>query len=275
MKLQFLGTAAAEGWPGMFCNCDICKLARERKGKNYRARSGLLINDDIMVDFSPDTFLQARTYDIDLSAIKTIFVTHSHTDHFAPGEMLYRYYAYHQTSKTLTVYGDEAVVSMGNHAKEAYRMLENIDTIQFAQLAPYQWHETSTARVLPLLARHMEQEECLLYVIETGGKRLFYGMDSNIYPEQTFQALAGLKLDCAILECTLLTGIAGSTSHCNLTEMFSIQKRLLESGAADSHTKFIASHFSQHNGTLLHEDIEEQIRPHGIEPAYDGMTVEV
>ena len=27
MKVRFLGTAAAEGWPAVFCNCENCKKA--------------------------------------------------------------------------------------------------------------------------------------------------------------------------------------------------------------------------------------------------------
>jgi phosphoribosyl 1,2-cyclic phosphodiesterase len=29
MKLNFLGTAAAEGFPAIFCNCEYCKEARK------------------------------------------------------------------------------------------------------------------------------------------------------------------------------------------------------------------------------------------------------
>lgn len=39
MKLQYLGTAAAEGFPGMFCNCTACERARKAGGKNIRTRS--------------------------------------------------------------------------------------------------------------------------------------------------------------------------------------------------------------------------------------------
>ena len=29
MKLTYLGTAAAEGLPALFCNCEFCQKARE------------------------------------------------------------------------------------------------------------------------------------------------------------------------------------------------------------------------------------------------------
>ena len=28
MKLKYFGTAAAEGWPGLFCSCPTCEEAR-------------------------------------------------------------------------------------------------------------------------------------------------------------------------------------------------------------------------------------------------------
>ena len=32
MKIQYLGTAAAEGLPALFCGCEICQNARKTKG---------------------------------------------------------------------------------------------------------------------------------------------------------------------------------------------------------------------------------------------------
>ena len=67
MKIQYWGTAAAEGVPGIFCSCDTCKAARIKKGRCVRTRSQLLINDDLLVDFGPDTFAHTLKYDFDMS----------------------------------------------------------------------------------------------------------------------------------------------------------------------------------------------------------------
>ena len=48
MKLQYLGTGGAEGFPGMFCACRACRRAREQK--QYKARSCSLINDSVLID---------------------------------------------------------------------------------------------------------------------------------------------------------------------------------------------------------------------------------
>ena len=50
MKVTFLGTAAAEGFPAVFCNCRFCKEARVLGGKNLRTRSQSIVNDDLLID---------------------------------------------------------------------------------------------------------------------------------------------------------------------------------------------------------------------------------
>ena len=84
MKITFLGTAAAEGMPALFCNCEYCKEARKRGGKNIRTRSQSLINDDLLIDFTADSYMHSIKHNIDLSKIDTLLVTHSHSDHFYP-----------------------------------------------------------------------------------------------------------------------------------------------------------------------------------------------
>ena len=52
MKLTYLGTAAAEGWPAAFCNCDGCRAARRLGGRNIRTRSQALVDDALLLDLS-------------------------------------------------------------------------------------------------------------------------------------------------------------------------------------------------------------------------------
>ena len=84
MKLRFLGTAAAEGWPALFCNCENCKKARALGGPDIRTRSQSLVNDDLLIDFPADTYMHVLQNGFDLSAIKIFLITHNHCDHFYP-----------------------------------------------------------------------------------------------------------------------------------------------------------------------------------------------
>ena len=90
MKFQYLGTAAAEGWPAPFCQCSNCKNARIMRGKNLRSRPQVLINDDLLMDYGPDTFYHSIHYGLELDLVKTVLLTHSHSDHFYPLQLILR-----------------------------------------------------------------------------------------------------------------------------------------------------------------------------------------
>ena len=44
MNIRFLGTAAAEGIPGIFCQCPACRAARAAGGRELRTRSGAIVD---------------------------------------------------------------------------------------------------------------------------------------------------------------------------------------------------------------------------------------
>ena len=52
MQFQYLGTAAAEGWPAVFCRCKYCLEAQRLGGKNIRTRSQAIVNDDLPVSYT-------------------------------------------------------------------------------------------------------------------------------------------------------------------------------------------------------------------------------
>ena len=81
MKVKFLGTAAAEGIPALWCECDVCRKAKQLKGKELRRRCSYFIDDDTIVDFGPDSYWQSMEFDVDLTLIKRVLFTHPHEDH--------------------------------------------------------------------------------------------------------------------------------------------------------------------------------------------------
>ena len=89
MKLQFLGTAAAEGIPALFCNCPACQYAYKIGGKEIRMRAGAMLDDVIKIDFGPDSYAQMLANHLDYTRVHTLLVTHSHPDHLAVDELGY------------------------------------------------------------------------------------------------------------------------------------------------------------------------------------------
>lgn len=113
MKLQYFGTAAAEGWPALFCDCDACRRAKAAGGRNIRTRSQALIDDRLLIDFPADTYLHVLHYGLDLNRVDAVIVTHAHEDHFYPKELGNRRNGFahlpEDAPRTLTVYGSEKI----------------------------------------------------------------------------------------------------------------------------------------------------------------------
>ncbi|MBO5969107.1 MAG: hypothetical protein J6S14_11500, partial [Clostridia bacterium] len=106
MKIKYLGTAAAEAFPAVFCNCKYCNEARELGGKNIRTRSQSLINDDLLIDFPADTYHHFITHGIRGDRIKYLLITHAHSDHLYQRDLFRRYgcYAHNMSVPTLELY---------------------------------------------------------------------------------------------------------------------------------------------------------------------------
>jgi len=76
MKVVFLGTGAAEGWPAIFCQCINCRRAKNA-GENIRTRSSILINADLKIDFPPDTYYHVLKHGVELAAVENLLITHT------------------------------------------------------------------------------------------------------------------------------------------------------------------------------------------------------
>ena len=111
MKIKFLGTAAAEGFPAVFCNCEYCNKARELGGKNIRTRSQSLIDDKILIDFPNDTYSHFLTNGIKGHEIEYLFITHPHQDHLSIDDLYMRQGAFAHNMKvpTLKIFGTKAL----------------------------------------------------------------------------------------------------------------------------------------------------------------------
>lgn len=90
MKLTFLGTAAAERFPALWCRCPSCQTARERGGRDLRRTSALLINDDLLIDAGPDVVNAGAALGLSLAGVQAVLISHAHYDHLEPLTFLAR-----------------------------------------------------------------------------------------------------------------------------------------------------------------------------------------
>lgn len=272
MEVTFWGTGASEGWPAIFCDCPACCYAREHG--EIRTRSQLCIDRELLVDFGPDTYAHALQYGVCLNRIHTVLVTHSHSDHFYAPDLgcILDNYNPAAERKPLTIYGNAAVHAAGEALKAGYAGWSGLEKLRFVSAVPGRWIQLPGTRVLPLLADHAPGESCLIYVVEKEGRRILYGCDSGLYPEATNLALAGMRLDMAVLECTMLSAPAGH-GHCSLAEMRRQKQILVECGAITAQTKVYISHLCHSGGYISQREIESAVSGEGIHVAYDGLQV--
>lgn len=277
MKIQYLGTAAAEGCPGLFCHCDRCEGARINKNKDYRSRSQVLINDNLLFDFGPDTYHHTLTHSIDFARIETVLLTHSHSDHYYPTELILRAvpYAFDCDKNIMSLYGNEKCYHLYQQMLENEDDSSNLrDCIDFRPVEAFTPLNASGYSIVPVMASHDPREKCLLYLLkDSNGKSLFYGNDTGIFPAKTWDYIKGHYFDIVSLDCTM-GGTPGCSSHMGIEENRITRNRMLEMGCADHDTIFIMTHFS-HNGGLLHAELVERAHKIGFLVAYDGMILEV
>ncbi len=278
MKLIYLGTAAAEGVPAVFCNCPVCTEARRLKGKNLRTRAQVVFDGELSIDFPPDAYVHAALHDFDLSGIRYLLVTHSHMDHFYASDFVLRggVYAHEMTSPTLEIFANAEVLEIYAEQTRREQQKEVKDAIRLHTIHPFERFSFGDYTVLSLAACHSSREP-MLYYIEKDGKRVLHLHDSGPLPESTWQALGGLegRLDLINFDCTFVhrETYAGAR-HMGLDENMRTFDRLAAMGLADERTKKVITHFS-HNSYPTEEALLRAEREYGVIAAYDGMTLEI
>ncbi|MDQ6421343.1 MBL fold metallo-hydrolase [Paenibacillus sp. LHD-117] len=272
MKVHFLGTAAAEGFPNVFCRCNACLEARKLGGKNIRTRSSVIIDDIIKFDYSPDSSMQALRDGIDLGSIEHLLFTHTHCDHFIPEDLFCRVEEYaHGLEAPMKIYGNDAVITRSYAELGIY----GGNRLAFQLVRPFRPFTFGDTVVTPLPADHDRNETCLLYYVERGGKRLFYGHDTGWFPEDTWEWLKDKKIDLAILDCTHgFTGNNRNSGHMNIETVLEVQREWREQGVINENSQLYVTHFT-HNSGMLHDDWEKAFAPAGIRVAYDGLVINV
>jgi phosphoribosyl 1,2-cyclic phosphate phosphodiesterase len=276
MKITYLGTAAAEGWPAIFCNCEYCKKAKSLGGKNIRTRSQALINDDLLIDFPTDTLTHAQKNKLDLSTVKFCFVTHSHLDHFQPLDILCRIgngYSHGMTEETLRFYGNEFVRRRFEHFMEIEE--ENYPPqATMTEIKAYQVIEVGGYKITPLPAYHVDRETPFVYLIEKDGQAILYLHDTGMLFDEVFEYLEKNKIraDLISYDCTYVALPSGG-GHLGLDSVPTLRKKLEKIGVSDEKTISVVNHFS-HNGMLLHDELVEAAGKINCLASYDGMVVE-
>lgn len=273
MRIRILGTAAAEGWPALFCGCDTCRRARAAGGKNARSRASVQIDDVLKIDLPPDTYYHAVRYSLNLADLKHLFFTHSHDDHFSLNQLNYLRppFAHNLSDPPVRIYGNDAVIGAIESRYEQSDL-----PIETQRVRPFVPVRADHLTFTPLPAQHMQgqNETPLNYIVQSETATVLYASDTGLYDQATMERLAEYRFDLMIIECTQGKLDMPSRSHMGFDGVLELRDGLIRSGAASRDNRLIVTHFS-HNMGMLHEEFEEIARPEGIEVAYDGIEVEI
>ena len=281
MKLQYLGTAAAERIPAMFCSCEACKRALAAGGRNIMSRAQALVNDDLLIDFSGDTYLNFMRVGKTLTEVEYLLITHAHEDHFTFEDFFSRFdgIAYNVKTEKLKVYLSSVAYSImkrcikerGVNEERLYKRFE------FTEVLPYAPFTVGEYVVTALPARHASEGEAFIYLIERDGKTIFYGNDTGYFSEEIDEYLAGQgkKIDLLSLDCTKCDKEFDYYTHMSMSEGRRIADRFVNKGLLNEGAKLYFTHFS-HNSGMIYDDMKDvAMEKYGFLLAYDGLTLEL
>lgn len=257
MRLTLLGTGTSFGVPQIGCRCAVCRSSDPR---DRRGRTAAIIESRqsrILIDTPPELRLQLVREGVD--RLDAVLYTHEHADHVNGIDDL-RMFSLRRKA-ALPVYGPQAAL---DYAASAFRYIFD-DTIPLPagtsrprltlhRLEAGETSEVAGFPVLPLAFDH-------------GGTRVFgyrigpiaYVTDVKGVPADARRALRGTR----VLVLSALWWRPHPT-HQSIQEAVEVA---LDIGADRTYLTHL-SHETAHQALL-------DRLPAGIEPGYDGLTVEV
>lgn len=277
MKINFMGTAAYERIPSIFCNCPACVYARKHGKKNIRTQAQVLINNDLLIDFGMDNYLHFVKSGVNFSAIPNILITHAHEDHFQLEELKMR-----SESGSKNIICEDLNIYGGVGAKEFF---ESGDTNKctFNLMEKFVPYTVGKYTVYSLPARHGTIDP-LTYLISDGEKIVYYSLDSWYPNEEVYEFIKekAIKIDLVICDCTYsIRDIEDDGGHhMSLINNRVHKQKLIDIGAIDSKTTWVVTHFT-HNSMhqdgkgVSHKQLKKICKKDGIKVAYDGYILNI
>lgn len=311
MRVTFLGTAAAEGVPQLWCRCANCQVARERGGRHVRLRTATLINDDLLIDAGPDVAPAAARLGLDLSAVRALLVTHPHYDHLDVGSLRDRgrywggtplppltVHASRAALDLLGRWGDPATLHLATRRIAPFEafVVETggaaVADPRLSAAAPYPATPARRYQIWTFAAAHATPpDEAMLFAIRqlagpevaVGGAAptILYATDTGPFPAPTWAALEtfaaqGGRFGAVIIDATFGEGrdLKEPGAHMTIAQMVETQRGLARRGTLAENTRRLAIHFS-HYFTPPHDELVALLAPEGIAPAYDGLSLTI
>lgn len=273
MKIKYLGTAAAEGFPSLYCSCENCKKARAGTKKNFRSRSQAVIDGKLLLDLPCDTLWHLYENNIDILNTPHCLITHTHEDHFYPKDLNYlcKGFAHPPEGWSFNIYGNGEIEPMLNNLPERTGGI-----LKYNKVEPFVPFEAAGYTVTALKAVHSAPNS-YIYMISDGEKTLLYAHDTDIFPDETWDYLSRVKarFDLVSFDCT--EGAKESLpykGHMCLGVNIKCRDIMTEKGLIDENTVMVLNHFSHNGLNATYDEFKPIAEEKGFQVTFDGMEIE-
>ncbi len=281
---QFWGTSDANAIPATYCDCEVCKEAREKGGKYVRTRSCFRLSDKVMIDLGADAVTQAMKYG-PICNVQHYLFTHTHEDHLNPHAIIqaswnrekcnmpFNYYFTDEAYKIVDCWRNNEWVLKGR-----VRKFEEQGIVRFHKLEYGKRAKIDEFEVIAFRGNHvgnMKENSAMYLFFLPDGRTLFYGLDSGRYYTETIEALKQYKIDIFISESTFgVDKECADGMHMNMQDVRQIIGTLYDQGTVTDKTRLYLTHVSHRGGfDEMEKAIKELDFPIPTTLAYDGLKI--
>lgn len=257
MRLRFLGTGTSFGVPQVGCACDVC---RSEDPRDKRTRVGALVESDglrLLIDTPPELRLQLIAAGVD--RVDAVLFTHDHADHTHGIDDIRSISV--RRDGALPMYGPaETLASLAR--KFTYIFDESMKALPGTS-KPEGFAQALEAGVVTRIGHldvlPVEVPHGRLRVFGYRIGRLAYITDAKSLPDGVIAQLRGA--DVLVINALFRTA---HPTHLSIGEAVDAARQV---GASRTYLTHLTHETS-------HADLAASL-PSGVEPAYDGLTVEI